>query len=159
MGSDGDVVLAGLLRDAVTGSFSGLGEYPEDEVDAGAVAVVRRSLDWLSQRLDGAPPLWVAVELFAELSWWLGTCPDEEVELDVAVRVLEDGVAFTSGLSDGQRRRLVEVFGEVAAAERHEGRRRAISLIPFEIGLDEGAEPGYEAPGWVRPEDRAGRMG
>lgn len=170
MSTDGDAVLAGLLQNVVADSLAWLGEYPEDRVDSEALTAIRQSLDWLSQQLQArhwdrlesgvmdATALKVAAELFVDLSWWLDTCPDEEVEQDVAVSVLENGATFTYELSDDQRRRLVEVLDELAAAERHEGRRHAICLLPFAIGLVDGEEPECEMPmarEWVRPEDRA----
>jgi hypothetical protein len=170
VGADRDAGLAGLLQRIVADSLAWLGEYPEDQVDAGALAAIRQSLDWLSQQLQARQgdrlesgvmdetALKVAAELFVDLSWWLDTCPDEEVELDVAVSVLENGATFTYELSDEQRERLVEVLGELGAAERHEGRRHAICQLPFAIGLVDGEEPGCEMPvarEWVRPEDRA----
>ncbi|WP_127509297.1 hypothetical protein [Actinoplanes solisilvae] len=80
------------------------------------------------------------------------------MELDVAVSVLENGATFTYELSDDQRQRLVEVLGELAAAERYEGRRHAICQLPFAIGLVDDEEPECEMPvarEWVRSEDRA----
>ncbi|MFB9239987.1 hypothetical protein ACFFWC_31430 [Plantactinospora siamensis] len=133
MSTDGDAGLAGLLQRVVADSLAWLGEYPADCVDAGALTAFRQSLDWFSQQLQDRQggrlasgglqetALRVAAELFVDLSWWLDTCPDEEVELDVAVSVLENGATFTYELSDDQRQRLVEVLGELAAAERHEG--------------------------------------
>ncbi|MEU8425064.1 hypothetical protein AB0C15_29755 [Micromonospora sp. NPDC048835] len=170
MSTDGDAGLAGLLQQVVADSLTWLGEYPQDRVDARALTAFRRSLDWLSQQLQvrqagqlasggrEETALKVAAELFVDLSWWLSTCPDEEVELDVAVSVLENSATFTYELSGDQRQRLVQVFGELAAAERHEGRRHAIRQLPFAIGLVDGAEPEGDMPvarDWVRPEDRA----
>ncbi len=170
VGTDGDAVLAGLLRGVVADSLAWLGEYPEDQVDAGALAAIRQSLDWLSQQLQARQgdrlesgvmdetALKVSAELFVDLSWWLDTCPDEEVEPNAAVSVLENGTTFTYELSDQQRGRLVEVLGEIGAAERHEGRRHAVCRLPFAIGLVDGEEPECEMPvarEWVRLEDRA----
>jgi hypothetical protein len=170
MSTDGDAVLAGLLQNVVADSLAWLGEHPEDRVDPGALTAIRQSLEWLSQQLPArhwdrlepgardATALKVAAELFVDLSWWLDTCPDEAVEEDVAVSVLENCATFSYELSDDQRQRLVGVFDELAAAERHEGRRHAICLLPFAIGLVDGEEPECETPvarEWVRPENRS----
>lgn len=169
MNADGDAVLTRLLYAGVTDLLKWLGDYPDDEVDPDAVASIRRSIDWVVELLpagqrdrlasgDPDPAALTAVTgLFVDLFWWLDTCEDDEVELDVAVKLQESGAACVDELTDGQRRRLLEVLDGLAATERHDGRRYELVLFPFGVGLVDD-EPEVEPPPvrqWVSPEDRA----
>lgn len=169
MNADDDAALAGLLHSLVTEMLSWLDDHPEDEVDPTAVASIRESIDWVIERLpaqhrdglaSGNPDpatLMTVTGLFVDLLWWLDTCGDDQVDLDVAVKLQESGAAYLGELTEEQRRRLIEVLVELATAEQHAGRRYELLCLPFWIGLVDD-EPDAEGPPvreWVRPEDRA----
>ena len=130
------------------------------------------NLDWMVEqrrRLTAYGPgpgsLETATGLLVDLAWWLDTCDDDEVDPDVAVRLLKSGVAELDTLDEGQRERLREVLDRMAASEQHDGRRHALRRFPYEMGLVE-EEPDDDEPSvyeWVRPEARvmgfAVRMG
>jgi hypothetical protein len=95
-----------------------------------------------------------ATGLLIDLTWWLDTCEDEQVDPFVAVKLQESTGAWLDELTAGQRRRLVEVLGELAASEEHNARRYEIRFFAFALGLvDDEIED--EAPAvreWIRPE-------
>ncbi|MFU8849396.1 hypothetical protein ACNAW0_00145 [Micromonospora sp. SL1-18] len=168
MSADGDAALARLLHSLVADLLTWLDDYPDDQVDPNAVASIRQSIDWVIDRLpaerrdrlaSGDPDpavLKTVAGLFVDLLWWLDTCGDEEVDSHVAVKLQESSVDYVDGLSDEQRRRLIEVLDELAAAEQHDGRRYELRFFPYAMGLvDE--EPDAEEPRvreWVHPEAR-----
>ncbi len=88
--------------------------------------------------------------------WWLDTCDAEQVDPFVAVKLQEATGAWLDELAVGQRQRLVEVLGKLAASEEHNGRRYEIRLFGFALGLiDEEIEE--EAPvvrEWIDPVNR-----
>jgi hypothetical protein len=169
MTADGDAALAHRLHGLVADLLNWLDHYPEDEVDPRAVASIRESLDWVIEQLpaqqrdrlaSGDPDpatLMTVTGLFVDLMWWLDTSQEDDVDLDVAVKLQESGVAYLDELSDDQRRRLLQVLDELAAAEQHDGRRYELLFFPSWIGLVDD-EPDVEGPPvreWVRPEVRA----
>ncbi|WP_432970569.1 hypothetical protein [Dactylosporangium sp. CA-233914] len=169
MSTDGDAVLARLLHSLVRDLLGWLCEYPDDRVDPNAVVSIRRSIDWVIERLPaeqrrrlatGDPDpasLETVTGLLVDLVWWLDTCDDDDVDPDVAVKLLESGLTDVDALSDGQRQRLLEVLDQLAASEQHDGRRYQLRCFPFEMGLVDD-EPDDEEPPvreWVRPEARA----
>jgi len=160
MSADADADLAGLLLRHVHELLAWLDDYPGDQVRAGAVADLRRSVAWVTAQ---SPPagagaaLEVSAGLVADLMWWLDACADDDVDLHVAVKLQESAAAWVDDLTGAQRARLLEVLGQLAAGERHDGRRHALRLFPFAVGLtddepDEDEEPAVRE--WVRPEDR-----
>ena len=168
MSADGDAALARLLHGLVMDLLTSLDDYPDDEVDPDAVVSIRQSTDWVIGRLPAEQrdrlasgssdpaTLKTAIGLFVDLMWWLDTCEDDEVDPDVAVKLLENSVAYVDGLSDEQRRRLLQIVDELAASEQHDGRRYELRLFPFATGLVDD-EPDDEEPRvreWVRPEAR-----
>jgi hypothetical protein len=105
--------------------------------------------------------------LLVDLWWWLDTCDDDEVDPDVAVQLQQRVSADVDDLSDDQRRRLLEVLDELAAAERHDGRGYELLFLPFAMGVvddesdieqpavrdrvrPEARTAGPAAPGWAR---------
>jgi len=161
MTTHGDAGLAALLHRHVTDIFEWLGHYPADEVDPAALASIRQSLAWLVARSPDPAALTTAAGLLVEVTWWLDTSDDDEIDPDVASKVLEEVAGLSYEMSAEQTRRLVDVLGELAAAEGHAGRRYQLRFFPFAIGLvDEEADEPAEPPvtGWVRPEDRAGTI-
>jgi hypothetical protein len=152
-----DADLARLLHRHVADLFTWLDDYPAGQVDPAAVASVRRSLDRAIEQHPGGPgSLRTAVGLLVDLMWWLDTCGDDEVDPFVAVKLQESAGACLDELSAGHRRRLVEVLDDLAAGERHVGRRYEIRFFAFAWGLVSD-EPGDQAPAgrrWIRPEDR-----
>ncbi len=171
MSADGDAALARLLLGLVTDLIKWLDDYPDDQVDPNAVASFQQSIDWVIEQLpaqqrdqlaSGRPDsgaLMTVTGVLVDLFWWLDTCEDDEVDLDVAVKLLESGAAYVHQLTDEQRRRLLEVLDGLTAMEQHEGRRYELRSFPFSVGLVED-EPDAEMPPvheWVRPEDRVAR--
>ncbi|GAA3398148.1 hypothetical protein [Cryptosporangium minutisporangium] len=160
MTANADSVLVGLLRSHVEDLLAWLGDYPDDQVDADALASVRQSIDWVAAQQPAREhdALATAAGLIIELMWWLDTCGDDEVEPHVAVKMQEGCAGFLTELPDEQRRRLIDVLDEEAAAEVDPARRYWLRYVPFAIGLVE--EEPDESPGareWVRPEVRSGR--
>ncbi|GIH03876.1 hypothetical protein Rhe02_19430 [Rhizocola hellebori] len=139
--------------------------YPDDQVNSTAVASIRRSMDWVLEqlpagqrdRLESGDPdpavLATVIGLLVDIVWWLDTCTDEEVDPDVAVKLLES--VGIDGLSGGQRQRLLEILGHLAASEQHDLRRYELRFFPFAMGLVVD-EPDDERPvrRWVPPEAR-----
>jgi hypothetical protein len=126
MSADDDAALSRLLLSLVTDVLAWLDDCPGDQVEASAVASFRQSIDWVIERLpaeqrdrfaSGAPDptsLRIVAGLLVDLSWWLDTCEDDEVDLDLAVKLQESASAYLDALSDEQRRRLLEVLDELA---------------------------------------------
>ncbi|MEV6928283.1 hypothetical protein AB0M46_27870 [Dactylosporangium sp. NPDC051485] len=168
MSTDGDAALARLLHSLVRDLLGWLSQYPDDRVDPKAVASIRRSIDWVIERLPdeqrhrlaaGDPDpasLETVTGLLVDLVWWLDTCDDNEVDPDVAVKLLEGGAADIDALPEGQRERLLEVLDQMTTSEQHDGRRYKLRCFPYEMGLVE-EEPDDEEPSvreWVWPEAR-----
>jgi hypothetical protein len=168
MSVDHDAALARTLHRVVTELLTWLDEYPDDQVDANAVATIRQSIDWVVERLpaderdrlvSGNPDpssLKTVTGLVVDLVWWLDTCGDDDVDPRVAVNLLE-GVAHLHELPGEQRERLLDVLDELAAAEPHHGRQYELRRFAFAMGLVDD-EPDDEAPPvreWVNPKTRA----
>jgi hypothetical protein len=143
--------LAGVVHGLVTDLFDWLGDYPDDQVDAAALAVVRGDL------LRPHPgTLAEAVGVLVDLVWWLDACEDDEVDPHVAVKLLEAAVSEIDGMPDEQRRTLVGVVDELATSEQHAGRHYELRFFAYGMGLADD-EPEAEEPAgrqWVRPVDR-----
>ncbi|GAA3216616.1 hypothetical protein ACFO1B_15430 [Dactylosporangium siamense] len=170
-----DAALARSLYHLATGTLSWLddhvtGDRDEPDVDADALARMRRSVDWLLARLPAderarieagaadAASLPAVAGIFVDVQWWVGACDEDEIDLHVAVKTQESAVSHLLGLPDDQRDRFIELLDELAAAEPHAGRRYELLVFAFECGLvDDEDEPQHEEPDqreWVRPEDR-----
>jgi hypothetical protein len=163
-----DAVLVNALHRVVTDLSAWLGDYPDDQVSPGAVAVTRASIDWVIEqlpagqrdRLSAGDPdpasLKALTGLVADLIWWLDTCDDDEVDPDVAVKLQEAVAAAVDGMSDEQRQRLVEIVDELTTVEAHRGRRYELRRFPFAVGLvdDEPDEEEPPARTWTPPEAR-----
>jgi hypothetical protein len=160
-----DAALAGLLYRHVTDLFLWLSDYPEDQVDRGAVASVKRDVGWVAEELPAGPRfvddpdeemLKSVTGSLVDVTWWLDTCSDEDVD-DWVVGNLQEGTAYLiAEMSPKQRSRLLETLDELAAAERHHGRRYEMLFFPFAMGLVD-TEPDEAKPlhrQWVRPLDR-----
>ncbi|NUT20908.1 MAG: hypothetical protein HOV77_17145 [Hamadaea sp.] len=168
MSTDDDVALAHQLYGVVADLLTWLEDYPAEEVDPNAVTSIQRSVEWVlaglrteqrSRLASGDPDpadVTTAAGLFADVLWWLDTCDEAEVDLHVAVKLEESCVGYLDELSEPQRRRLIEILGEMAAVESHDGRRYELRVLPYAVGLvDE--EPDAERPSprtWVPPEAR-----
>ena len=168
MTADDDAVLARLLVGHLADLLTWLDDYPADQVDRSAVASIRESITWVinqapaeqraglaSGNPDGTA-LRTAAGLLVDVMWWLETRPDDEVDEWAAGKIQESTAASVAALSDRQRRRLLEILADLAAAERHDVRRYELRFFPFACGLLD-TEPDERAPlvrGWVKPEDR-----
>ncbi|GAB3838555.1 hypothetical protein ACFPIJ_36045 [Dactylosporangium cerinum] len=170
-----DAALARSLYHLATDTLSWLDAHVTDDqdepdVDADALARMRRSVDWLLARLPAderarieagkaaAASLPAVAGIFVDVQWWVGACDEDEIDLDVAVKMQESVVSHLLALPDDQRDRLVQLLAELAAAEPHTGRRHELLAFADECGLtDDEEESQHEAPDhreWVRPEDR-----
>jgi hypothetical protein len=158
-----DAEFAHLLHNHVDDLLAWLDDYPADQVDPTAAASVRRSLGWMIERTpveqsDRLASLETAAGLLVDLMWWLDTCEDEQVDSFAAVKLQEATGAWLDELTADRRQRLVEVLAELAASEKHNGRRYEIRFFAFALGLADD-EVNDEAPAvreWIRPEDRIG---
>jgi hypothetical protein len=134
-----DAQFARLLHHHVDDLLTWLDDYPADQVDPTAVASIRRSLDWMieqspSSKGDRPISLRTATDLLIDLMWWLDTCDDGQVDSFVAVKLQESTGAWLDELTVSQRRRLVEVLGELAESEDHNARRYEIRFFGFALG-------------------------
>src|SRR5690349_528446 len=148
---DDDAALARVLHGIHTGVLGWLDEYPDDQVDPAAVAAFRRAVG------DPDPASSTATAgAVVDLMWWLDTCEEDEVDPHVAVKLQESGVADLDDLPAAQRRRLLDVIDDLAAAEPHEGRRYELRFFPFATGLtEEEFDDDPPAPReWVPPDAR-----
>jgi hypothetical protein len=181
-----DAALARTLHGLTTDTLSWLDDYVADDpdepnVDADALARMRRSVDWLLARLPAderarveageadAASLPAVAGIFVDVQWWVGACDEDEIDLHVAVKTQESVASHLLELPDDRRDRFVELLAELAAAEPHAGRRHELLVFADECGLiddsslidDSGLvdedEPQHDEPDhreWVRPEDR-----
>lgn len=163
-----DAALARLLHRHVTDLFTWLSDHPEDQVDRSAVASVKRDIGWKPEQLPalpGAPPLSgdpgeellkSVTGLLVDITWWLDTCSDEDVD-EWVVGNLQEGTAYLiAEMSSEQRNRILETLDGLAATERHDGRWYEMLFFPFAMGLTD-TEPDEASPlhrRWVRPQDR-----
>jgi hypothetical protein len=153
----GDADLALLLHRHVNDLFMWLSDYPEDQVDRSAVASMKRHIGWAT----GQPPdsrraprladdpgdetLKRVIGLLVDVTWWLDTCSDEDVDEWVAGKLQETTAYLIAGMPDEQRSRLLEVLKELAVTEQHDGRRYEMRSFPFAMGLVE-TEPDDAKP-------------
>jgi hypothetical protein len=149
--------LARASHAIVTEALVLLDEYPVDEVDPDSVAEFRQEVDLVvAGRPVLDPP--TAIGLLVDLLWWLDTCVEDVVGTDAVVEIQEGIGIRLDELPDEQRGRLIEILGEMAAAEKDEGRRYQMRLLPYALDLVEG-EPEVEEPSdrsWVPSRRRAG---
>ncbi|MER7956926.1 hypothetical protein [Streptomyces sp. NPDC096030] len=74
-------------------------------------------------------------EALTDVLWFIDGSDDEQMDQDDAVKVLE-GVAHVVGkLPDDQRQELIELVGEMAAAEPDPARREYLEGFPEGFGL------------------------
>ncbi|GAA2906701.1 hypothetical protein Acy02nite_75180 [Actinoplanes cyaneus] len=156
MTTDDDTELARLLHQHVLDVLDWLaGEHDADypQVDSDALALFHGAV----LPLD-AVTLPAAAGLFTDLSWWLDSCDDEDLDPDTAVKLLEGNAEVITSLSAEQRERLLNVIDELATAEPHPVRRYQFQFFPYAFGLlDDGEEPDLDEPEsleWVPPEER-----
>jgi hypothetical protein len=166
---DADTALLGALNNLVVDLVDWLGHYSDDEVGPAALATITGAVDWVVQRLpsehrrrleemahtdprqstlvakEGDPELLrVIIGLLVDVLWWLDSC-DDEVDLNIAVKQLENAGAVLCDLPDHLGRRLVDIVGELAATEQHPGRRDQFRFFPYATGLVE-EEPDDDLP-------------
>ncbi|MER7195863.1 hypothetical protein [Streptomyces flaveolus] len=78
-------------------------------------------------------------EALVDVLWFIEGSDDEQMDPDDAVRVLEGVAHRISLLSDAQRQELVELIGEMAAAETDPARRAFLEQFPEGFGLVDDA--------------------
>ncbi|MFD7679742.1 hypothetical protein [Streptomyces sp. NPDC060187] len=78
--------------------------------------------------------------LVVDIVWFLESCGDEEVDPDSAVKMTENVGSVLLKLPAAQRDRLLQVFADMAEAERDPGRREFLESFPFAIGMVENQE-------------------
>ncbi|MEV0269836.1 hypothetical protein AB0H43_13745 [Hamadaea sp. NPDC050747] len=168
MSPDDDAALARVLQGSVVDLLTWLDDYPADQVDPEAVASIRQSVEWVLAGLSpeqrnrlasgepGPADLTIAASLFADVLWWLDTCDEADVDLDVAVKLQESCAGYMDELPEPQRRRLIGVLDDMAAVETHDGRRYELRILPYAVGLVD-YKPEVERPSprvWMSPEAR-----
>ncbi|WP_436532425.1 hypothetical protein [Actinoplanes sp. HUAS TT8] len=151
----GDTTLAKLLHQHVLDVLDWLAEEHDadfPQVDPDAIEVFRQDVLPLPE-----VTLPAAVGLFTDLSWWLDSCDEEELDPDTAVKLLEGNAEVIGSLSEERRERLLEVLDDLATSESHPGRRYQFEFFPYAFGLLDDEEPALDEPDsleWVRPDDR-----
>ncbi|MGW7066843.1 hypothetical protein ACWGII_15390 [Streptomyces sp. NPDC054855] len=75
------------------------------------------------------------VEALVDVLWFIDGSDDEQMDPDDAVKVLEGVAHVVSTLPGDQRRELIELVGEMAAAETNPGRRAFLAEFPEGFGL------------------------
>ncbi|MEX3106022.1 MULTISPECIES: hypothetical protein [unclassified Streptomyces] len=74
-------------------------------------------------------------EALVDMAWFIDGADDEQMDLDDAVKSLEGVAAVLKHLSSDQRRDLLDVLGEMAAAEGDPARRAFLEAFPQDFGL------------------------
>jgi hypothetical protein len=78
-------------------------------------------------------------EALVDVLWFIDGSEDEQMDQDDAVKVME-GVAHVVGtLPSDQRQELIELVGEMAAAEGDPARREFLEEFPEGFGLIDDA--------------------
>ncbi|MFF8883936.1 hypothetical protein [Streptomyces flaveolus] len=78
-------------------------------------------------------------EALVDVLWFVEGSEDEQMDQDDAVKVLEGVAHRITSLSDAQRHELVELVGEMAAAETDPARRGFLEQFPEGFGLVDDA--------------------
>ncbi|MFJ3877002.1 hypothetical protein ACIPW5_06040 [Streptomyces sp. NPDC090077] len=71
----------------------------------------------------------------ADVLWFVDGTEDDRMDQDDAVKVMEGVAHVVSTLPSDQRRELVELVGEMAAAEGDPARRAFLEAFPEGFGL------------------------
>ncbi|MEV5666928.1 hypothetical protein [Streptomyces flaveolus] len=78
-------------------------------------------------------------EALVDVLWFIEGSEDEQMDPDDAVKVLEGVAHRVTSLSDAQRQELVELVGEMAAAETDPARRAFLEQFPEGFALVDDA--------------------
>ncbi|MFE9045864.1 hypothetical protein ACFYOG_33820 [Streptomyces sp. NPDC007818] len=74
-------------------------------------------------------------EALVDVLWFIDSSEDEQMDQDDAVKVMEGVAHVASTLPSDQRQELIELFGEMAAAEDNPARRCFLEDFPGDFGL------------------------
>ncbi|PWI20899.1 hypothetical protein DI272_38225 [Streptomyces sp. Act143] len=74
-------------------------------------------------------------EALVDVLWFIEGSEDEQMDEDDAVKVMEGVAHAFSTLTDDQRQELIELVGEMAAAETDSARREFLEEFPDGFGL------------------------
>ncbi|MBW8707243.1 hypothetical protein MBT84_47180 [Streptomyces sp. MBT84] len=74
-------------------------------------------------------------EALVDVLWFIEGCEDEQMDPDDAVKVQEGFAHLVSTLSNDQRQELMDMVGEMAAAETNPARREFLEEFPEGFGL------------------------
>ncbi|MFJ9822430.1 hypothetical protein ACIRU3_45915 [Streptomyces sp. NPDC101151] len=78
-------------------------------------------------------------EALADVLWFIDGSDDEQMDPDAAVKVLEGVPHLVSTLPSEQRHDLIELVGEMAAAETNPARREFLEKSRQAFGLNDDA--------------------
>ncbi|GGS55784.1 hypothetical protein GCM10010206_17100 [Streptomyces cinerochromogenes] len=78
-------------------------------------------------------------EAWVDVLWFIDGSEDEQMNPDDAVKVLEGVAHVVSTLPEEQRQELLELVGEMAAAETDPARREFLEEFPESFGLIDDA--------------------
>ncbi|MEW2622949.1 hypothetical protein [Streptomyces sp. NPDC048106] len=78
-------------------------------------------------------------EALVDVLWFIDGCEDEQMNPDDAVKVLEGVAHVVSTLPNDQRQELIELIGEMAAAESDPARREFLDEFPEAFGMIDDA--------------------
>ncbi|MEV7729169.1 hypothetical protein AB0P15_31240 [Streptomyces sp. NPDC087917] len=74
-------------------------------------------------------------EAWVDVLWFIDGSEDEQMDQDDAVKVMEGVADVVSTLPSDQRQELVELVGEMAAAEYNPARREFLEAFPEGFGM------------------------
>ncbi|MEV7035871.1 hypothetical protein AB0N99_37285 [Streptomyces sp. NPDC093272] len=76
-------------------------------------------------------------EALVDVLWFIDGSEDEQMDQDDAVKVMEGVAHVVSALPNDQRQELIELVGEMAAAETDRARREFLEEFPEDFGLND----------------------
>ncbi|MEU8433830.1 hypothetical protein AB0F18_13060 [Streptomyces sp. NPDC029216] len=127
----------------VMAAFEGSGRPGRSDSDVSGVWWDGRTLPlifWEPFVTPSYPSLTHALtEALVDVLWFIEGCEDEQMDPDDAVKVLEGVPHVVSTLPDDQRQGLIELVGEMAAAENNPARRAFLEGFPEGFGLIDDA--------------------
>ncbi|MFF9691082.1 hypothetical protein [Streptomyces sp. NPDC014623] len=74
-------------------------------------------------------------EALVDVLWFIDGSEDEQMDQDDAVKVMEGVGHVVSRLPSDQRQELIELVGEMAAAENNLARREFLEAFPEGFGV------------------------
>ncbi|MFI8370106.1 hypothetical protein [Streptomyces sp. NPDC085466] len=92
-------------------------------------------IHWEAAATPSYPSLTRALaEALVDVLWFIDGSEDAQMDQDDAVKVMEGVAHVVSTLPSDQRQELIELFGEMAAAENNPARRGFLEDVPGDFG-------------------------